>query len=81
VVVLTYVASKASLAYGLLLLCVYAVGHCALVIFAGTSVGAVRRLVASARYARATLLVRRAAGVLIALVGLYLIVNQFHATG
>ena len=78
VVVLTYVASKASLAYGLLLLWAYAMGHCALVIVAGTSVGAARRLVASERYARANLLVRRTAGIFIALVGLYLIVNQLH---
>jgi len=81
VLVLTYVASKASLGYGLLLLWVYAVGHCALLIVAGTSVGVVRRLVASERYARANLLVRRTAGVVIALVGLCLVVNQLHATG
>lgn len=81
VLVLTYVASQASLAYGLLLLWLYAVGHCALVIVAGTSVGVVRRLVASERYARANLLVRRTAGALIALVGLTLIVNQLQAFG
>lgn len=81
VLVLTYVASRASLTYGLLLLWVYAVGHCALLIVAGTSVGMVRRLVASERYARANLLVRRAAGVVIALVGLYLIATQLRPAG
>lgn len=79
VLVLTYVASEASLAYGLLLLWIYAVGHCALVVVAGTSVGAVKRLIASERYARANLLVRRSAGVVIALAGLYLILNQLRA--
>lgn len=80
VLVLTYVASKASLGYGLLLLWIYAVGHCALLIVAGTSVGLVKRLVASERYARANLWVRRSAGVLIAGVGVYLIVNQLQTT-
>lgn len=81
VLVLTYVASQASLAYGLLLLWVYAVGHCALVIVAGTSVGLVKRLVASERYARANLLVRRSAGALIGGVGLYLVWNQLQTIG
>jgi len=81
VVVLTYVASKASFAYGLFLLWLYAVGHCALVIVAGTSMGAMRRLLASERYARANLLVRRTSGVLIGLVGLYLIANQLQISG
>lgn len=79
VLVLTYAASKASLAYGLLLLWLYALGHCALVLVAGTSVGVVKWLVASERYARANLFVRRSAGVVIALAGLYLIVNQLRA--
>jgi hypothetical protein len=43
-----------------------------------SSVGAVRRLVASERYAWANLMVRRTAGVFIALVGLYLIFNQLQ---
>lgn len=76
--VLTYVASEASLAYGLLLLWLYALGHCALVLLAGTSVGAVKWFVASERYARANLLVRRAAGAVIALAGLYLILGQLR---
>ncbi|MDW7712265.1 MAG: cytochrome c biogenesis protein CcdA [Deferrisomatales bacterium] len=80
-VVLAYVASKASLGYGLLLVWLYAVGHCALLVVAGTSVGAVRRLVASERYARANLWFRRAAGALLAAVGLYLIVNQLPPAG
>lgn len=77
--VLTYVASKASVTYGLLLLWLYALGHCALVLVAGTSVGAVKWFIASERYARANLLIRRSAGVVIAMAGLYLIVGQLRA--
>jgi cytochrome c biogenesis protein CcdA len=79
VLVLTYVASKASLAYGLLLLWLYALGHCALVLLAGTSVGLVKWVLASERYARANLFIRRSAGVVIALAGLSLIVKQIQA--
>lgn len=79
VLVLTYAASKANLAYGLLLLWIYAVGHCALVVVAGTSVGAVKWLVASERYALANLVLRRLAGVVIAAAGLYLVYNQLRA--
>jgi cytochrome c-type biogenesis protein len=79
VLVLTYAASEGNLAYGLVLLWIYAVGHCALVIAAGTSVGGVKRLLASERYARANVLIRRVAGVLIALAGLSLILDQLRA--
>lgn len=54
VLVLTCVASKASLAYGFLLLWLYALGHCALVLLVGTSVGLVKWVLASERHARAT---------------------------
>ncbi len=79
--VLTYVASQASLPYGLALLWIYAVGHCALVIVAGTSTGLVKRLVASEGYARGNLWVRRSAGALFAGVGAYLIVTQLQRVG
>lgn len=79
VLVLTYVASKASLAYGLLLLWLYALGHCALVLLAGTSVGFLKWVLATERYARVNLLIRRSAGLVIALAGLYLIVRQLQA--
>ncbi|HQP36775.1 MAG TPA: cytochrome c biogenesis protein CcdA [Polyangiaceae bacterium] len=72
IVILTYLAgSKASVAYGALLLLLYALGHSVLIIAAGTSMGAARKLIESKRVTRATRYMRRAAGVVIVLVGVY----------
>lgn len=78
IVILTYLAgSGASVAYGALLLLVYAFGHSVLILVAGTSMGAARRLVESKRLTRATDLMRRAAGGAIVLVGAYFAYKGF----
>lgn len=72
VVLLTYLAgSGSSVTYGGLLLLVYALGHSVLILVAGTSMGLARRFIESARATRATAWMRRAAGGLIVLVGVY----------
>jgi len=72
VVLLTYLAgSGASVPYGGLLLLVYALGHSVLILVAGTSMGAARKLIESRNITRATDLMRRAAGGLIILIGAY----------
>jgi cytochrome c-type biogenesis protein len=75
VVVLTYVASKGNLPYGLALLWTYAVGHCLLIVVAGTSMGIAKHLIASRNLGRANLVFKRAAGTLIGLVGIYILVQ------
>jgi cytochrome c biogenesis protein CcdA len=70
IVLLTYLAgTQASVAYGGFLLLVYALGHSALILVAGTSMGAARKLIESKNLTRATDLMRRIAGALIVLVG------------
>lgn len=72
VVLLTYLAgSGASVAYGGLLLLVYALGHSLLILVAGTSMGAARKLIESRRMTRATDIMRRVAGGVIVLVGAF----------
>jgi cytochrome c biogenesis protein CcdA len=72
VVLLTYLAgSGASVPYGGLLLLVYALGHSVLIIVAGTSMGAAKRLLESKGLSRATSIMRRVAGGVIVLVGAY----------
>lgn len=72
VVLLTYLAgSGASIPYGGLLLLVYALGHSVLILIAGTSMGAARTLIENRRATRTLDILRRAAGVLIILVGGY----------
>jgi cytochrome c-type biogenesis protein len=72
VVLLTYLAgSGASVAYGGLLLLVYALGHSVLIVIAGTSMGAARTLIENKRMTRAMELLRRGSGVMIIAVGVW----------
>jgi len=72
IVLLTYIAgSGASLVYGGLLLLVYALGHSVLILVAGTSMGLACRLIESKKITRATDLMRRAAGAIVILLGVY----------
>ena len=72
IVLLTYLAgSGASVSYGALLLLVYALGHSVLILVAGTSMGAARRIIESRNITRATSIMRRAAGVVVILIGAY----------
>ncbi len=72
VVLLTYLAgSGASVPYGGLLLLVYALGHSVLILVAGTSMGAAKKLIESKKLTRATDIMRRVAGGIIILVGAY----------
>ena len=61
------------LAFGVMLLVAYSLGHCGLVIVGGTSIGFVQRLADSKGWTRSTSVLRRVAGVLIAAVGLWLL--------
>jgi cytochrome c biogenesis protein CcdA len=72
IVLLTYLASSgSSVAYGAVLLLVYGLGHSVLILVAGTSMGAARKLIESRKLTRATDIMRRAAGALVVAVGVY----------
>ena len=70
-VLLVCIASKGIYAYGALLLFVYALGQGFLVIVAGTSIGMAKGLLESRRLQQAGGWLRKAAGVLIILIGLF----------
>lgn len=77
VVVLTYIAGTgASVSYGALLLVVYALGHSLLILAAGASASLAKGLVASKGLAQAGRILRFAAGILIAAVGVYLFLGR-----
>jgi hypothetical protein len=50
----------------------YGIGHCLLIIAVGTSAGAARHVLGSARLHSANLIVKKAAGALLGMVGLYI---------
>jgi cytochrome c-type biogenesis protein len=70
-VLLAFVAEKGNVAYGGFLLFIYALGHSALVLVAGTSVGAAKALLESKSLRAAHGVIQKAAGVLIIGIGLY----------
>lgn len=60
-------------AFGATLLIAYSLGHCGLVLAGGTSMGLVQRLADSRGWTRSADVLRQAAGVLILLVGVFLL--------
>lgn len=72
IVLLTYLAgSGASVAWGAILLLVYALGHSVLILIAGTSMGAARMLLENKKTTRTLESLRRLAGVVVVLIGFY----------
>ncbi len=72
VVLLTYLAgSGASVAYGGLLLLVYALGHSVLILVAGTSMGLARKLLESQKATKVFEVMRRVAGAVIVVIGAF----------
>ncbi|MDX9719791.1 MAG: cytochrome c biogenesis CcdA family protein [Myxococcota bacterium] len=78
IVLLAYLAtSDSSIVWGGTLLLVYALGHSLLIIVAGTSMGAAKKLIESKRATRVLGVLRKAAGAVIILVGLYFAYRGF----
>jgi cytochrome c biogenesis protein CcdA len=75
-VLLAFVAEKGNVLYGGFLLFVYALGHSAFVLIAGTSVGAAKGLLESKGLRRAHGILQKVAGVLIIGIGLYFVFGR-----
>ncbi|NVO00674.1 MAG: sulfite exporter TauE/SafE family protein [Geobacteraceae bacterium] len=69
VVLLTVVATKGEILYGIALLFTYAIGHCLLMLFAGTFTGFVESFVKARGVISFSLWAKRCSGLLVALVG------------
>jgi len=72
-VLLAFVAQKGNVLFGGLLLLVYALGHSALVLAAGTSMGAAKTMIESRGLKRANAALQKIAGAVIILVGVYFV--------
>ena len=77
VVILTFVASQQKILYGTALLFTYAIGHCLLMLLAGTFTGFVEAFVRSKGVTNFSALTKKAGGVLVSLVGAYLLWQAF----
>jgi cytochrome c-type biogenesis protein len=69
--IVSVIPVKGALFGGVMMLC-YGVGHCLLILAVGTSAGAAKHLIGSTRVHSANRLVKKAAGALLAAVGIYI---------
>jgi cytochrome c biogenesis protein CcdA len=69
VVLLTVVAAKGKVLYGIALLFCYAIGHCLLMLFAGTFTGFVEGFIKARGIVNFSLWAKRISGLVVALVG------------
>lgn len=73
VVILTYVATKGQVLYGTMLLFTYAVGHCLLMLAAGTFTGFIEAFVQTKGIINVSAWTKRFGGLVVAVVGVYLL--------
>jgi cytochrome c-type biogenesis protein len=69
----TFRVASTALLYGIILLLAYGVGHCSVIIVAGTSTGLVQRYLNWNEQSKGAAILKRICGVLVLLAGLYLI--------
>lgn len=71
--ILAFVASSGNIVLGIVMLLLYSIGHCILIVIAGTSVGFIETLQSSPRYFKVGNLLKIFFGILVIFVGLYLL--------
>ena len=69
----TFKLAETQLAYSVLLLLAYGMGHCSVIVLAGTSTARVQRYLNWTAESRGTSILRKVCGVLVLLAGLYMI--------
>ncbi len=69
----TFKVAQDNLLFGALLLAAYGVGHCAVIVLAGSSTQLVQRYLAWSERSRGTVILRRVCGVLVLAAGVYMI--------
>jgi cytochrome c-type biogenesis protein len=69
----TFRVASTTLLYGIVLLLAYGVGHCSVIVLAGTSTGLVQRYLNWNEKSKGAVILKRFCGVLVLLAGLYLI--------
>ena len=69
----TFRVASTALLYGIVLLLAYGVGHCSVIVLAGTSTGLVQRYLNWNEKSKGAVILKRICGVLVLLAGLYLI--------
>ena len=73
IIAVTFKLASTKLFYGILLLLIYGVGHCSVIVLAGTCTEMVQRYMNWTEQSKGTIIVKRVCGVLVLLGGIYLI--------
>ena len=69
----TFKLAATNLLYGILLLLVYGIGHCSVIVLAGTSTELVQRYMNWNEKSKGAIIIKKVCGVLVLLGGVYLI--------
>lgn len=69
----TFKTAEKNLFYGIFLLLAYGIGHCSIIVFAGTCTEFIQRYMSWNEKSKATIIIKRICGLLLILCGLYLI--------
>ena len=77
IALLAVVAREGKIAWGIVLLLLYSIGHSVLLMIAGTSVGFVGQLSRSERYGRASRILKIVMGSVVLILGFYLLYMGF----
>ena len=77
--ILAIVTVQEKVATGVMFILLFAIGHCIPIVVAGSSTAWVRRVLENSRWQGAGNWFRKGAGVLIAVLGLYFIINPFFS--
>ena len=75
--ILAIITIQQKIAAGILFILLFALGHCLPIVVAGSSTAAVRKLMENSSWQGAGTWFRRAAGVIVILLGVYFILNPF----
>ncbi|MEG0774155.1 cytochrome c biogenesis protein CcdA [Clostridium sp.] len=71
--ILAFVATNGNVTLGIVMLLLYSIGHCVLIVIAGSSVGIIEALQKSPKYFKLGNIAKVCFGVLVILIGLYLL--------
>lgn len=77
IVILTYASTQGNILIGALLMVVYSLGHCAIIILAGTSLGAINKLAVSSKYTKVGQILKIVFGIITLIMALYLLYIAF----
>ena len=75
--ILAIITIQQKLAAGILFIVLFAVGHCLPIVIAGSSTAAVRRLMENSTWQGAENWFRKAAGLIVGVLGMYFMINPF----